>query len=128
MLNLFLRRFHRSSKATQGVLLGPEGVICLTLELPWLDNLPEISCIPTGVFEATAVVSPKFGATYDVRVPSRSNIRFHSGNSTQDSLGCILPVTGFDGYFGVLSRRAMRRFLDELKGVRQFRLHVENAG
>lgn len=128
MLNLFLRRFHLSDKATQGALLGPDGLVCLTLELPWKDNLPEISCIPCGSFVATEVKSPKFGRTFDVSVPSRSYIRFHRGNSAEDSLGCILPVTGFVKYFGVNSGAAFGTFLDELRGVKQFRLHVENCG
>lgn len=128
MLNLELRRFLRSSDRTVGALLRGSSVLSMTLELPFLDNQSSVSCIPCGEFVATRVKSPKFGDTFDIAVPGRSFIRFHSGNVAADSRGCILLCDSVIGDRGFGSRRAVSRFLDELDGVQQFRLVVQSAG
>lgn len=70
-----------------------------TLELPWRNNRPGMSCIPRGAYDCVWRVSPKFGPCYHILdVPGRSNILFHHGNYAgdklkglrTDSLGCIL--------------------------------------
>ena len=65
---------------------------CASLELPWMGNLPNLSCIPTGNYSISRVNSPKFGkGTFSVnRVPGRSNILIHPGNYTREIQGCIL--------------------------------------
>jgi hypothetical protein len=64
---------------------------CLTLELPWLDNQRNISCIPAGDYIATHYDSPKHGPVLLLHgVPDRDFIEVHSGNYTRDVLGCIL--------------------------------------
>ena len=81
----------------------------MTLENPWRDNLPSISCIPPGIYEVLRCRkspeygfrdSPRFGDTYNVvNVPGRSYILFHKGNTERDTKGCILVGT----YFGELA-------------------------
>jgi hypothetical protein len=67
----------------------------LTLELPWKDNTPQISCIPKGEYQLKFIHSPKFGEVYQVtNVPNRDNILIHYGNYTSDIRGCILLGTG----------------------------------
>ena len=65
---------------------------CLTLELPWLDNQKNISCIPAGVYEYEKRISPS--KLYEVielkEVPNRSYIQIHAGNYTRQILGCCL--------------------------------------
>ena len=65
---------------------------CASLELPWRNNLPDISCIPAGLYYVTKTNSPKFGAgTFEVMtVPGRKSIRIHPGNFTRQIQGCIL--------------------------------------
>lgn len=64
---------------------------CLTLELPWEDNIQNISCIPDGRYEAIQYVSPKHGSVILLQdVPQRSMIEIHSGNYTHQIKGCIL--------------------------------------
>ena len=67
-----------------------------TLELPWLENQKNISCIPAGVYKAVKYNSPKFKRTvimlYDVYC--RDNIEIHAGNYTRQTKGCILIGDG----------------------------------
>lgn len=74
-----------------GTLVIGEYPFCITLERPWLDNQPNVSCIPTGTYGCKQISSPRFGETYKVLdVPKRTHILFHKGNRAQDSRGCIL--------------------------------------
>jgi hypothetical protein len=64
---------------------------CLTLELPWVDNTQNISCIPAGEYQAKKYQSYKHGEVVLLEdVPDRTFIEIHSGNYTRDVLGCIL--------------------------------------
>lgn len=63
-----------------------------TLELPWKDNKPRVSCIPEGTYKAIKHISPKFNKSFWLQnVPGRSEILVHPGNYTSQILGCILP-------------------------------------
>jgi hypothetical protein len=83
-----------------------------TLELPYLENHKNISCIPPGEYKCERITSVKFGLCFVVNdVPDRSNILFHVGNYASekmvlekaimrdlkkiDTLGCILPGLRF---------------------------------
>ncbi len=84
-------------------LTGDEVFACATVELPWRDNKPMLSCIPAGVYEFRwRTNSPKNGACYEaVKVPGRSNIQIHGANLAGDVAlgyvkqldGCIAPGT-----------------------------------
>jgi len=79
------------AEATQGRLrCGSFG--CFTLELPWRDNAEDISCIPPGTYKAKITYSNKFKRDLPelLDVPGRSKVRIHAGNTTRDTLGCIL--------------------------------------
>ena len=56
---------------------------CFTLELPWLGNSRNISCIPAGTYKATKYGSPKHGAVLLLHnVHNRTYIEVHAGNYT----------------------------------------------
>lgn len=112
------------------------GFSCFTLELPWRDNRPNISCIPSGVYSSVVRQSPRFGQVYHVQnVPQRSFILMHRGNVAGDTSrgfrsnveGCIL----LGAKRGVLysqravlaSRMTVRRFMKALDG-RPFTLQL----
>lgn len=62
-----------------------------TLELPWLDNQQNISCIPAKKYRAAYRKSPSNGDVIELKnVEGRSYIQIHSGNYTSQILGCIL--------------------------------------
>lgn len=56
------------------------------LELPWRDNHPFISCVPTGVYVAKPYHSPHFGRiVYRFQdVPGRDNVEMHPANFAGD--------------------------------------------
>jgi len=103
--------------------------VAVTLENPWIDNLPRVSCIPCGLYLCKRIDSPKFGDTFEIcDVPERTHILFHSGNFERDTLGCILVASKF----GVLSNTpavldskiAFRNFLDGLEDIDEFELAI----
>ncbi len=103
---------------------------CRTLELPWLNNKPQISCIPAGKYVCRRLVSSKFGETFQVcDVPGRVGILFHAGNSApRDTRGCILlgigsEISGNNAYL-LSSRAAMKTFMQMLEGVETFDLEI----
>jgi len=141
MKHLTLLRLEQSQEGTFGFLLASNKIICATLELPWNDNKPFLSCIPNGVYECVRItselVSNVGGKTYIVHnVPGRSGILFHTGNWVTDTDGCI--ITGL--YHGYLknpktervervvlgSRHAFKRFMEEMEGIGRFVLVVRS--
>ena len=96
MKKLILKRFFSNHKKTLGNLFLNEDIKTIlmlkTLELPWVDNKPRISCIPKGTYQAKVHNSSKFGwCLWFQNVPGRSEILIHQGNFTSQILGCILP-------------------------------------
>ena len=73
-----------------------EGFNFVSLELPWLDNKRNISCIPPGKYKAKKRISP--GKGYEVieliGVFDRTYIQCHNGNYTRQILGCLLFGSG----------------------------------
>ncbi len=68
---------------------------CFTLELPWQENKPNISCIPAGIYPVSKYESPSKGSVLLLHdVPNRTYIEIHAGNYTSQILGCILVGDG----------------------------------
>jgi hypothetical protein len=69
---------------------------CKTIELPWLNNQRNISCIPVGTYTVVKRTSEKYGTHFQVlNVPDRSMILIHAGNYYTQTQGCILVGTGY---------------------------------
>lgn len=69
---------------------------CKALELPWLNNQRNVSCVPEGEYWAIKEISPTRGKIFRLLyVHGRSGILFHKGNFVagyvKDSEGCVLP-------------------------------------
>lgn len=68
-----------------------------SLELPWRNNKPRVSCIPAGHYTAFIRKAGTSQWSYDViqlySVPGRTAIQIHRGNYPRNTLGCILPGT-----------------------------------
>lgn len=122
-LHLHITRLDFGIKQTLGVLKvkdACEEVVfeCKTLELPWLANQSNISCIPAGDYKVTRYQSPSKGEVFLLHdVPNRSYIEIHAGNFYTDIEGCILVGDIFrdidqDGLKDVLnSRKTLDRLL-----------------
>ena len=100
-----------------------------TVERPWLNNQPFLSCIPTGTYLCVRKTFPKHGETFEVTgVPGRSAILFHAGNTIHDFEGCIglgLGLGAINGYWAVTaSRAAMAEFFNEFAEINEFQLTV----
>lgn len=64
---------------------------CFTLELPWLDNKQNISCVPAGTYKYEKRKSPSLGQVIHILdVENRTWIYIHAGNFTSQIQGCVL--------------------------------------
>lgn len=87
---------------TMGKLYHGDDLICHTFELPDRNNAVNVSCIRAGTYQLKMVNSPKFGPSYEIKdVDGRSHILIHTGNTVNDTQGCIMPCNSY----GVLSVR-----------------------
>jgi hypothetical protein len=90
---------------------------CFTIELPWLHNKPNCSCIPEGTYVLQKRFSKKHGWHIEVTgVKNRSLILLHPANDALKELkGCIAPVTELTGAGkGILSRMAFERLTEKV--------------
>ena len=98
---------------------------CKSIELPWLNNQRNVSCIPEGTYNVIKDYSVNRGNIFRLLwVRDRSGILIHIGNFVagyqKDSEGCILPGDYFfdlnnDGMLDVAeSTIAMRKLWEVL--------------
>lgn len=92
-----IRSYH--PEGTNGELYSADKIICFTIELPWLLNQRNVSCIPEGRYELRKRWVKKFGHhLLVVDVPDRSWILIHPATDAKLHLkGCIAPVTKLTG-------------------------------
>ncbi len=69
--------------------------LCSSIELPWLVNKSQVSCIPEGKYELRKRYSQHFGWHLQVmNVKNRDLILIHPANDAIKELkGCIAPVS-----------------------------------
>ena len=99
-----------SPNGVNGRLLIDGVRVCNTIELPWKENEPRVSCIPEGGYELTKRYSRRFGWHLLLHgVPDRSLILIHAYNDAlKESKGCIAPVSVLTGEGrGIRSRAAL---------------------
>ena len=100
------------SKGTNGDLLLKGEKICSTIELPWKQNKPQVSCIPEGEYELRKRYTSRFGRHFILmNVPNRSYILLHAANDALKEIkGCIAPVSLLTGEGkGILARLALSK-------------------
>ena len=136
MMRLRLVRDELSENGTRGTLQTEAGEhICHTLELPWRNNEPQLSCIPAAPTHFRRRYSPHnkcvvFTAT---NVPGRTHINIEVANYVRQLLGCIALGTARididkDGIQDVAgSRAAFEAFMARMEGVEEFTLDIVNA-
>lgn len=128
-----------TDSGTFGRFTLPDGTVLHSLELPWKENAPQMSCIPVGSYRAEMRATRNFGNAYELKnVPGRSAILIHAGNFAGDvskgmkanSQGCILLGLGRNEQNGqksiTSSRGAMETFLAKMAG-RPFLLVVTGS-
>jgi len=93
---------------TFGIMVLEDGCQLFTVERPYIDNLPNVSCIPEGIYPLRLRSSPlivrttkgKYEKGWQVcEVPGRDLIELHVANYPRDLKGCIGVgmKTGFIG-------------------------------
>lgn len=125
----FLKRQPSTDDGTLGELLDNEGQhICYTIELPWKDNEPQVSCIPTGTYQVILHDTPAHPHTWEItNVPDRQAILIHNGNTENDVKGCVAvgsEIGEIDGLPAVLNSNATLKKLREILPL-NFTLTVE---
>lgn len=115
---LKLVRFAYTPMGTFGEMTF-NGFKCYTVEKPWKDNLPNISCIPEDTYTANLYESPTKGRgiVWQLNdVPDRSFIQIHRGNTEDDVVGCIAvgkDLGYVDGKWAVTnSRQSFMELMD----------------
>ena len=133
MLKLTLYRLTSSNHGTLGVLYGPRGMICYTMEPPWRGNKKNVSSIPPDVYTGEYLnrsASGKYRDVYHiVGVDGRRGILIHKGNIVSDTFGCILPgvkVGVLSGKLAVLNSRGALAKIHRVVNRKGFYLDVRD--
>ena len=94
---LLLRTYYPDG--TNGVLQFNNSFVCYTIELPWLNNAKEHSCIPEGKYRLRLRYTKRLMTHLLVQgVKDRDLILIHPANDALKELkGCIAPVTKLTG-------------------------------
>ncbi len=105
---------------------------CFTLELPWLGDKKNTSCIPIGTYQAIKYDSPKHGEVILLLdTGHREMIEVHAGNYTSQILGCILvgdsiKYLNSDSIPDVTNSKAtLKRLMDKLP--ESFKIQIERS-
>lgn len=131
-----LRRLIQNEKGTYGALSDDENEpICRTLELPWKDNQPQVSCIPAGSYTCFRRHSDHFQCeVFEIGgVPGRSDVLLHPANYASELRGCVALGTSFvdlngDGVNDLASSRvAFDAFMHRMQGVHSFTLSIADV-
>ncbi|MBS1563044.1 MAG: hypothetical protein JST39_01590 [Bacteroidetes bacterium] len=112
------------AKGTNGLLHLDGALVSYTIELPWKNNQPQVSCIPEGRYALQKRYSPRLGVVLEVMdVPGRADILIHAANHALHELkGCIAPVSTVTGEGqGERSRAALSLLTEKvLEALRMF--------
>ena len=118
-MNLTLYRKWFTDISTTGVLFIDDAFFCYTLE----DAVREQkiygkTAIPYGEYDVEITFSPRFQKYLPllIDVPQFVGVRIHTGNTAQDTEGCILvgKSKGYDFIGG--SRNAFNELMERIKG------------
>lgn len=126
MIKLQLQRIYYP-RGVNGVLRYNGDIICYTIELPWLFNRPNASCIPEGCYQLLQRTSPTHKKhLWLQKVPDRELILIHPANNAARELrGCIAPVSALTGKGeGAESKKAMSRLMQLLQPAFQMQQQV----
>lgn len=129
LLRLDLIRISQSDRCTQGVLRLHGWAFAVTMEPPWRDNQPDVSCIPADDYFCARIISPHFGETFEITgVPNRAHILLHKLNEVNETKGCVGIGEEFGGTYEapliVGSARGFGEFLRLLEGRQSFLLRI----
>jgi hypothetical protein len=139
-MKLTLKRDYQDTVTYGNLYIEDDDIpFLVTLERPDLNNAPNISCIPEGMYHCKEVYSPHFRSNlYELQdVPNRTKILIHWGNFVEESLGCILLGMQRMDLFNektqkkepaiILSKKAYQRFKELLGDNKEFTLEITHG-
>ena len=134
MKTLTLTRIAKRADYTIGRLEDENGVkICDTLEPTWRDykggelKVPRKSAVPEGTYPVVVTKSKKFGKYLPllVGVPGFEGIRIHSGNTVNDTEGCILVGQNLEKGKVLLSRLTLEKLMRLIENEKRIFLTIK---
>ena len=134
MKTLTLTRIAKRADYTIGRLEDENGVkICDTLEPTWRDykggelKVLRKSAVPEGTYPVVITKSKKFGKYLPllVGVPGFEGIRIHSGNTVNDTEGCILVGQNLIKGKVLLSRLTLEKLMRLIENEKRIFLTIK---
>ena len=134
MKTLTLTRIAKRADYTIGRLEDENGVkICDTLEPTWRNykggelKVPRKSAVPEGTYPVVVTKSKKFGKYLHllVGVPGFEGIRIHSGNTVNDTEGCILVGQNLIKGKVLLSRLTLEKLMRLIENEKRIFLTIK---
>ena len=134
MKTLTLKRIAKRADYTIGRLEDENGVkICDTLEPTWRNykggelKVPRKSAVPEGTYPVVITKSKKFGKYLPllVGVPGFEGIRIHSGNTVNDTEGCILVGQNLIKGKVLLSRLTLEKLMRLIENEKRIILTIK---
>ena len=128
-----LIRFPEFANSTFGMLIY-RSFRRATVELPWHDDKPNISCISLGLHQCFYAWSPRHGRdVYHVLDPRRSGVEIDIANWSSELRGCMAlgrKVVRFNGRpgrtWGVCNSGSSRRAFHRIMRGRPFVMRIRN--
>ena len=133
-MKLTLTRIAKRADYTIGRLEDENGVkICDTLEPTWRDykggelKVPRKSAVPEGTYPVVVTKSKKFGKYLPLLVggPGFEGIRIHSGNTVNDTEGCILVGQNLEKGKVLLSRLTLEKLMRLIENEKRIFLTIK---
>ena len=134
MKTLTLTRIAKRADYTIGRLEDENGVkICDTLEPIYRDfkggelKVPRKSAVPEGTYPVVVTKSKKFGKYLPllVGVPGFEGVRIHSGNTVNDTEGCILVGQNLIKGKVLLSRLTLEKLMRLIENEKRIFLTIK---
>ena len=133
-MKLTLTRRAKRADYTIGRLEDENGVkICDTLEPTWRNykggelKVPRKSAVPEGTYPVVVTKSKKFGKYLPllVGVPGFEGVRIHSGNTVNDTEGCILVGQNLIKGKVLLSRLTLEKLMRLIENEKRIFLTIK---
>ena len=134
MKKLTLKRIAKKADYTIGRLEDENGNrICDTLEPTWRNykggelKVPRKSAVPEGTYPVVITKSKKFGKYLPllVGVPGFEGVRIHSGNTVNDTEGCILVGQNLIKGKVLLSRLTLEKLMRLIENEKRIFLTIK---
>jgi len=135
-MNITLKRFISTDYGTFGVMTVDDKKF-YTVEKPWQNNTPEISCVPDGNYTLTPHSSAKYGSVLCLVDKLKGITHFkepdskrfacliHVANYEKDVLGCIGLGEKYLGHMVTSSKKSIEEFYEICDPQKEHKLIIE---